>query len=326
MSSEDAIQLVPRTVNTIHFVYYNEWSGEIGSITTDIQEGTSDPYIQVDSVEFPYVKNIIGGTQSIAEYIVAYDTDDTLKLLSKNAVFRFSRRADKFQQLTVSNKHVKLEDNDIKITYYIKNNILVLEVNDRLLQRIRNPLGRTLAVIDAGNIDLHLTDGNDPDFLQDTISFDLSELIKYKEVVIEDFNIDLENYTILTSNKFKNIALEISRDNFIASRYYDGVVSRINQVVKSADPGHIILAPLSDNQLEITNRMRDRRDLKVYDKQFRLYICNDDPDSYEGMIDIDWNDIPVNKPKVFNVPVNLKDKTILYSGNRMKITLRGNKQ
>lgn len=325
MSSEqtEAIGLVPRTRPTMHFVYYNEWSGEISAIVTDIVEGSRDLYLQVDSNEYPAVKEIIGGTKSIAEYMVAYDTDDTLKLLTKSQVFRFARKADELQQLTISTNPVKLEDNDIKITAYPRSKTLILEVNDKLLQRIRNPLGRQVTVTDAGTIDLYLCQKQDPDFLVDTIKFDLNELIKYKEVVIEGFDIPLKDYLILTSNQFKNIALAVSRENFIPSRYYDGVVSRINQVEHSYDPGHIVLRVAGDDRLEVTNRMHDRQDLKVYDKQFRLYICNDDPDEYEGMIELEWDKIPLNKPKMFKVPINLEDKTILYSGNRMKVTLRG---
>ena len=64
-------------------------------------------------------------------------------------------------------------------------------------------------------------------------------------------------------------------------------------------------------------------EIKHFDPEFKLYVCNDDPDYYEGELKFDLTELGLNRPKTFNIPIDLKDKTLLYSGNRMRVTLRG---
>lgn len=310
-----------------YYVYYNEYTGAISAVTTVPHIYITDPELVVTLQDTDAPKEIIAGRKSVADFIVAYDDKDELSVQGKGDVLRWTRRSSKLVNVPIQFEQKKDDvfDLDVRFVYHVRDDIVRLVVTDKIRQRIANPLGnRQFRIASGHKLALFITDANDPDFIHDTIEFPLEDLIRHQELIIENFSLKIgKNTGLWTSDNFQSYRFDVVQQRYVKSRYDDDVKSRISTVLQSDEESHIQITPLEENHLQITNRIKNMNEVKFFEPEFKLYVCNDDPDNYEGQLTFSMNDLEVDRPKTFKIPIDIRDKTLLYSGNRITVTLRG---
>ena len=326
-----SIELVPKEplvlTDIFYYIYYDEYTGNITAVCSTPDDTITDPYLKKSLDETDAPSLIIAGKKHVHDFMVAYNDDDKLDILGKGDVLRWTRKSTVLKKIPVNLAKKPAEHLDIQFIYHRKSNIVRLIVNDRIRQRISDPLGNKQFRIKSGkNLSVFVCSKNDPDFIHDTIDFPLEDLIREKELIYEDFAMDLsDKYQLYTGDSFKNIRFDITNAEYVASPFADGIVQRIVTVEKE-NPNvlsHISMHQKSEDELEIINKVADMKDLKQFDPEFTIFISHDDPDEYEGQLIFDVKDLQKDRPKTFKIPIDLRDKTLMYRGSRMRVTLRG---
>jgi len=325
---QSAIGLISKdevSLDTKYYVYYNQYTGAISAVCSSPHEYIEDPELVVTLEQSDAPSCIIAGTKSVADFIVAYDDSDQLAILGKGDVIRWTKKSSKLIKIPVNfNTKLKSDYLDVRFLYHTRDNVVRLIVTDKIRQRIADPIGNKQFRIAGGSaLSIFLTDKNDPDAIHQTLEFNLEDLVREREVIIEDFELDVKNLALFSADNFQHYRFDVTQSRYITTRYDDDIRQRINEVTHDDGVSHILLNQIDAETLEITNRIERMEEVKHFDPEFKLYVCNEDPDQYEGELKFDLSDLGVNRPATFKVPINLKDKTILYSGNRMKVTLKG---
>ena len=321
---QDEIKLIPKNKQKDFLVYYDEFNGNISSITTQKPEVFTSPYI-IDLSGI--AEKIIKGELSITKYAVGYKdyTANELSLLKKSNLINFVKRDAELYKVPRKSKPY-----GIAFIYYTSSQLLEIEFNSFVLGNYIDPLWKNQFKISFNEeFVIYLIDKMNPDILYARYKFPLQEVLEEGAILIPDFTeFNPDKMEICTKRHFRDYSLVI-RDKFVETDYHRNKLGRLNMVKEYIDDEytHIDLIQNKEDELKIISHI-DASDLKTvaqYDKQLKFYICSgEDPDQYEHGLNFDWTDLIPNKHKTYNIPyINLHDKLILYSGNKIKITFKG---
>lgn len=325
---ESAIGLIQKQdvgLEQKYYVYYNQYTGAISAVCSSPHEYLRDPELVVTLEESDAPREIIAGRKSVADFIVAYDDNDQLSIQGKGDVIRWTRKSSTLVNIPLNyNTKLPSQHLDVRFIYHTRDKVVRLIVTDKIRQRIANPIGNKQFRIAGGSkLSVFLCEKNDPDHIHNTIEFSLEDLVKERELIIEGFDLDVKNLCLYSADNFQHYRFDVTQSRYIRSKYDDDIVARLNTVESDDGLSHILLEQKPGGEIEITSRVESMEEIKHFDPEFKLYVCNDDPDYYEGELKFDLTELGLNRPKTFNIPIDLKDKTLLYSGNRMRVTLRG---
>ena len=317
------IKLIPKNKQKDFLVYYDEFNGNISGITTQKPEVSTSPYI-IDSTNI--AEKIVRGELSITKYAVGYKDYEAneLSVVKKTNLISFVKRdADLYKVPRKSEPH------GITFIYYTSSQLLEIEFNSFVLGNYIDPLWKNqFKIAFDEEFIIYLIDKRDPDILYARYRFPLQDVLEEGAILIPDFSgFNSDQMEICTKRHFRDYSLVI-RDKFVETEYHRNKLGRLNMVKNYIDDEntHIELIQNKENELEIISHLEasDLKTVAQYDKQLKFYICSDkDPDHYEHGLNFDWTDLIPNKHETFNIPyINLTNKLILYSGNKIKITFK----
>ena len=173
-----------------------------------------------------------------------------------------------------------------------------------------------------------------PDLLYGRYVFPMSDIFEDGVVVIPNFvNFDPEYMNICTKRHFRNYSLVLN-DTFIETDFYKNKLGRINMIERptNEEDAHIKLIQTEEEavirgiwkgfKVNVMSELMDTAKVQQYEKVLKFYICEtEDPDTYEEALEFEWKDLIPKKHSHFYIPTNLLDKSIFYSGNKIKIIL-----
>ena len=170
---EQQIKLVPKKNKKKDFlVYYDEYNGNISSITTQLQDYNQDPHI-IDNTGL--AKDIIKGTLSIAKYAVGYNDYEAneLRIIKKTNLISFIKRDANLYKVPR-----KSEPYGITFIFYKDSKLLEIQFNAIVLGNYNNTLWRNqFKLAFEEEFVIYLVDKKNPDQLEARFSFPLADIL-----------------------------------------------------------------------------------------------------------------------------------------------------
>jgi len=324
IDSQGAVKLVPKKNKEKDFlVYYDEFNGSISSVTTQLQDYNTDPYIIDDT---GLAKDIVKGILSDTKYAVGYKDYEAneLKLVKKTNLINFVKRDADLYKIPRKN-----DSKGITFIFYKDSQLLEIQFNAVVLGNYNNTLWRNqFKLAFAEQFIIYLIDKKDPDKLEARFVFPLADIFDEGSLLIPSFsNFDPDNMDICIKRHFRDYSLVI-KDKFVETDYHRNKLGRLNMVKEFTqdETSHIDLIQHEDNNLEVISHLVNATQVSQYEKQLKFYICDEeDPDYYDGALSFDWKDLIPKKHRIFDLQgfISLKNKMLLYDGSRIKITFRG---
>jgi hypothetical protein len=278
-----------------YYVYYDEWSGEIKSI--------SGKYKQLD---FPHIitedetaSKIMLGILNPKKYVVT-DLVDGLKLLPKTDVLAIKKAEDVFTKIPRvknfidSDVNVILYKNDFKIEINL-NQDTIYKMTGKRFNKNHNISNES----NESNIILYLIKKNNPSVLIETIKINVIDIITngYKILDVSHLQnkLNLEDIDVLTRRIFKNYGLKI-KQNYVTIDYHTRrsnkrTHTKIHNVTE--DWSSFSVSPSTEGWI-IRSNFDDPIEQKIY-KDLKIFLTGNDPN-----ILLDRIIIPYNKIGKFN--------------------------
>ena len=297
MTSGSVLKLVESpSVSNEFFVYYDEWTGAIQSITRTELDDSDSPHFLTDSY---IVDNILKGFENEKNFIVALNEDNNLEVVKKNNMLRLRSSEKVLHQISQK----KITDWDIRVKLYTGNNKLMVEINQQSIRRLSSmTFNNQIKVHDENDLNLYVIKQNMPDYFIDKIEIDVQELLESGNNVFDVSNfrkyISLQDMGLLTRRCFKNYYFEILPDSLdiiqqtlLKNRSYIQRSSYLNMAnghIEAVQHGDIVTfrTKLSNNELT---------DVGLHEETLWVYPVGDDPDKYYGSIPINIRDLKNKK-------------------------------
>ena len=184
IDSQGAVKLVPKKNKEKDFlVYYDEFNGSISSVTTQLQDYNTDPYIIDDT---GLAKDIVKGILSDTKYAVGYKDYEAneLNLVKKTNLINFVKRDANLYKIPRNN-----DSKGITFIFYKDSQLLEIQFNAVVLGNYNNTLWRNQfkLAFDEQFI-IYLVDKNDPDQLEARFSFPLADIFDEGSLLIPSFS------------------------------------------------------------------------------------------------------------------------------------------
>ena len=327
MTSEQLFDLQPLTVDnsdTSYYVFYNEWDGEITSVSRKLPTVHNDEAYICTSDEI--AKKLLRGEVNERDYIVTFLDDDTLGVMERDDKLRLRSSEKTLHQLTKNN----ILNWDIRVKIFLKNNKLLLEINPNSISKLTKlTFKKELLLSQETDLDLYLTKYNDPNFFLEKLVVDPAELLDTGNILydISHINqyININDIGVLTRRCFKNYYVEVVNDSLNILQ---------NSLVKSRSFIHErafhnfsfphISIEKQDNTLlvKLMVSVTELEDHGVFEKKLKLYVVGDQPDEFYGEIHLDIETLKQEKQLVLPIDADLNDINLLYNKRRLIISIK----
>lgn len=325
MISELAADLAPVTVekNLTHYIFYNEWDGEILRVTKTLPEKVTDAYIKTDNL---IAKKLLKGDLNEKDHIVAFVNEEELDVIPRDDKLRLRSSEKTLHQLSREYIH----DWDVRAKIYLKNNKLLLEINPASIAKLtRMTFKKELLLNIETDLTLYLTKHNDPNFFIEKLDVNAVELldkgnILYDLAGIHQF-INLTDLGILTRRCFKNYhvefineSLNVVQNSLIKNRSFihEKVLRNFPYPHLSIEKEHntiIVKKNIPNSELE---------DLGLLEKTLKLYVVGSQPDEYYGQLHIDIEKLKQQGMVDIPIDADLQDVNLLYNKHRLIISIK----
>lgn len=323
MTSGSVLKLVESQSKSEYYVYFDEWTGAIYSISRTELEDSDYPHILTDSY---IVENILKGFENEKNFIVALTEDNEFDVIKKDNVFRLRSSEKTLRQIS----RKKTADWDIRIKIYTGNNKMMVEINQESIRRLSSMTFNKTVQIDSDNdLNLYVTKYNNPDIFISKIEVDVQELLENGNNVFDISNfrkhISLQDIGILTRRCFKNYYLEIVPDSLgivtqslIKNRSFIHRKSHNN-----ISDGHIT-ANQQGNIVTFRTQLSSSElsDIGLHEEKLWVYLVGETPDAYYGSIPINVRDLKNKKYTRIKIEGSLRDFNILHKKHRLILTVK----
>ena len=326
MTSEQLLDLQPLTVDHSngYYVFYNEWDGEITSVTRRLPDDHYDTaYIHsTDEV----ARKLLRGEVNERDYIVSFVDEETLSIIKRDDKLRLRSSEKTLHQLTTT----PFTTWDIRVKIFLKNNKLLLEINPNSISKLtRLTFKKELMISQETDLDLYLTKYNDPSFFLEKLTVDPAELLDAGNILydISHINqfININDIGILTRRCFKNYHVEVIDDSLnIVQNSLVKNKSFIHERAFHNFPFPHISIEQQDSTLlvKLMVSVTELEDHGVFEKKLKLYVVGDQPDEYYGEMHLDIEKLKQEKQLVLPIDADLTDINLLYNKRRLIISIK----
>jgi hypothetical protein len=303
--------------NPQYYVYYNDWTGEIISVGHAIRNDITAPLLVTQD---DIAHQIIKGNDSDQNYVVS----NLPELVSKSEYLRL-RICEEALYLLPNHK---LEEWDIRVKLY-KNKMLVFEVNQAMISHlVAQNIRREIQIDGPDNLEFHITKDGDPDYLIQTISFALSDLIHNGQIVhhIGDVARYSNPYELsfLTRRYFKNYYFEVTDAEYVDTSLVTTInLPHIWQAVKNQTGSHLAFTQYNNCVTLSSNISAEQLTASgVLHRHMTFYVVGDSPDMYLAEFSMDMSRLRLGHQERFLVDFDIDDVNIIYQNPTLKVTKR----
>lgn len=192
--SEEMLALIDTPILNLYYVYFDE-TGKIDSITNEKKLNSILSFIEV---EYKRVEKLLLGTENFINYVVSLADKDTPVLVKK------TEDAGVNTNLLVSIDQISSENTTLNVKWDVNNKSWKFYVNPEYKNQFKD-LGLSSQLL------FFITVKNNSNFLVNSFSIDMKELIKsdsivfpWKSVIEENF----DNISISTKRFFDSYGIE----------------------------------------------------------------------------------------------------------------------
>lgn len=295
------------------YVYYDESTGEIKSVGTNILESNHYPFVITDSDD---ARRIVAGTHNDNLFIVDVFAEEP-EFVSKEAFFAANK---KYALKEIGSK--EMSNWDFRIKNYTVNQVFVFELSLNVISR----LSAIDAESNAQNFDIYLTKRTNPDLLIDKMQIDISSLLEGQSLVINSKELlsgyALKDLVLLTNIPFKNCYLETVDAEYLGYLEAASFNERLWQEATSHKKGHIEIIQQNREVIIAAQSTSQLYDLNLGNADLLLHLSYRTPDCYLGTIELGLGELLQGKIKKYSFGYDLDDLVILYQMPRLTIRKR----
>lgn len=323
MTTENAIQLVKSTSDIQFFVYYDEWTGDIISVTRTELEIHEHPFIVTTN---ELAKKIIQGTANEKLYQVAFNEKDEPDIMLRDNVIRLRSSEKKLHHLVKK----KMSDWNIRVKLYTGNNKLQLEINPLSVRRLSSmTFNKNISINPENDLTLYVIKHNQPDHFLEKINVDVVELLTTGNIVYDVAPLrkyaSLQDIGILTRRCFKNYYLEILPESLsiIQQTLVKNRTFIFNKVVKNSPKSHILIEQRGNHIIfstELSSTELD--DLGLSEDTVWFNLVGKTPDEYYGRLPVNIRDLKHKKLTTLSVDDDISQYNILHKKQNVLFSLR----
>lgn len=306
-----------------YYIYFNDWTGEILSVGSSLRTDTPAPYIETED---PIARRIVQGTEADKNYVISSDRRHEEHLVKKSEYLQLRKQEDSLFLLPIHARH----DWDVRVRLYSENDMLVIEANRDMINRlIAHNIRREILIDTRVYFEFYLVRSNDPDYLVKIIDVDAKTLINHGKVAlsISDIipHVNLNNISILTRRYFENYHFEVLDDRFIDSieQEQEQLKNQLWQFVNAGVDAHIDFKQQGEI-VEISNIVSAEQlnDIGVHQRRMTFYIVGQTPDEYLTKFSVDIGKLRMGQKEKFSVDFDIMDANILYHNPALRVNKR----
>jgi hypothetical protein len=261
------------------YVYFDEWTGDIDTISNRLRDGMKNPYLETAD---PVVKEIMLGIKNIKKYVVA-ELVDGYQLVERENYLRLKQAENHLSKIGTIKANLNAE---INIVFYLVDYKMEVNLSPDLIYKLTGKVNNSQIKIqrdgEYDKIVLYLIEKNNPLNLIETIEIDPIELLEngYKLYDLANLRstLPLGKVDILTRRIFKSYGLKI-KQNYVTVDY---------GLAKSRKREHIKILPMDYDEFTtftidyttdgwlIKSNFVDPNEYKIY-TDVRLFLTTDNP-------------------------------------------------
>lgn len=306
------------------YVYFDEWTGNITSITGKKRDDITDPFLKTSD---PVAVQLMKGIKNTRKYVVA-DLVDGYKLVEKKDYLRIKQAENYLSKIPIIKPTI---NKDVNVVLYLSDYKVEVNVSTDLVYQLTGKINSSEVKIQKDKkyekLVLYVIEKNNPMRLLETIEIDPVELIE-KGYMLYDFSnlrntIALGDIDILTRRIFKSYGLKI-KQNYVTVDY--GLAQNNKRFhTRVSDNTTKEFATFSVSQSTqgwiIRSNFNDPHEYKIY-KDVNMFLTGKNPNILLDTITVPFEKIGYNQEYIVKTKVDPTTCKILLGTEGKNITFK----
>jgi hypothetical protein len=325
MSSEPRLIQITDEGKTLpkYYVYYDDWTGEIKSVTGKYKQQIYPHIITEDET----AAKIMMGILNPKKYVVS-DLVDGLKLLPKSDVLAVKKAEE---VLTKIPKVKNFIDSDVNVILYTNDYRIEVNLNQDTIykmtgKRFNNRYYTINDDSDENYLVLYLIKKNNPTHLIETIKIKVIDIVTNGYTIIDlstlQNTLDLASVDVLTRRIFKNYGLKI-KQNYVNIDYHTRRSNKRTQTVihkPTADWSTFSVSPSTEGWI-VRSNFDNPQEQKIY-KDLKIFLTGKDPNTLLDKIIIPYDQIGNFKEYIVKTTIDPTTCKLLLGEEGKNITFK----
>lgn len=274
-----------------YFIYFNEWTGELTSITNKKKENLTDPYIITDDNT---AAKLMMGELNPKKYTVA-DLTNGYTLIPKDDALRIKRAEDQLSLVPLIKTAVNA---DVNLIFYVSDYLLEINLSQDVIYKMTGSrFARKFNSddnVNKSNFEFYLIAENNPFHLLGVIEIDPIQIFNDGYVLLDlkhlKTKMPVRDIRILTKRIFRDYGLKF-KENYVTVDYKTRKsTSRFKTQVFKKDYKSwttFSISPSTEGWIFRCN-FDDPHEHKIY-KDLKIFLTGDEPTELLDRIVIPFN-------------------------------------
>jgi hypothetical protein len=304
-----------------YYVYYDEWSGEIKSITGKYKKQQFPHIITEDET----AAKIMMGILNPKKYIVS-DLVDGVKLVPKSDVIAIKKAEEILTQIPRVKNFV---DSDVNIIFYKTDYKIEVNLNqDTIYKMTGKRFNKNVnnIVTNDNFLIFYLIKKNNPNYLFDTIKIDPVDIVNNGYKLFDlghlQHKISLDDVDVLTKRIFKNYGLKI-KQNYVNIDYHTRKSNKRTHTTihtSTTDWSTFSVSPSTEGWI-IKSNFANPQEQKIY-KDLKIFLTGQNPNELLDKIIIPYDNIGNFKEYIVKTNVDPTACKLLLGEEGKNITFK----
>lgn len=304
-----------------YYVYYDEWTGEIKSITGKYKQLSFSYIVTEDET----AAKIMMGILNPKKYVVS-DLVDGVKLVPKSDVIAIKKAEEVLTKIPRVKNFI---DSDVNIIFYKNDYKIEVNLNQDTIYKMtgkRFNKDNNQIVSNDNFLIFYLIKKNDPNYLYDTVKIDPVDIVlngyKLFDVSHLQNKVSLDDIDVLTKRIFKNYGLKI-KQNYVNIDYHTRRSNKRTHTIihKSTEEWSTFSVSPSTEGWIIKSNFSNPQEQKIY-KDLKIFLTGKDPNTLLDKIIIPYDQIGNFKEYIVTTTIDPTTCKLLLGEEGKNITFK----
>jgi hypothetical protein len=304
-----------------YYVYYDEWTGEIKSITGKYKQLSFSYIVTEDET----AAKIMMGILNPKKYVVS-DLVDGVKLVPKSDVIAIKKAEEVLTKIPRVKNFI---DSDVNIIFYKNDYKIEVNLNQDTIYKMtgkRFNKNNNQIVSNDNFLIFYLIKKNDPNYLYDTVKIDPADIVlngyKLFDVSHLQNKVSLDDIDVLTKRIFKNYGLKI-KQNYVNIDYHTRRSNKRTHTIihnSTEEWSTFSVSPSTEGWI-IKSNFSNPQEQKIY-KDLKIFLTGKDPNTLLGKIIIPYDQIGNFKEYIVKTTIDPTTCKLLLGEEGKNITFK----
>jgi hypothetical protein len=305
-----------------YYVYYDDWTGEIKSITGKYKQQSYPHIITEDET----AEKLMMGILNPKKYVVS-DLVDGVKLLPKSDVLAVKKAEEVLTKIPRVKNFV---DSDVNVILYKNDYRMEVNLNQDTIYKMTgkrfNNQHSTNEESAESHLILYLIKKNNPNHLLETIKIKVKDIVTSGYTILDlahlQNTLDLTNLDVLTKRIFKNYGLKI-KQNYVSIDYHTRRSNKRTHTTihnPTEDWSTFSVSPSTEGWI-IKSNFKNPQEQKIY-KDLKIFLTGNDPNILLDKIIIPYDQIGNFKEYIVKTTIDPTTCKLLLGEEGKNITFK----